>query len=187
MHSPLDPDRSLKPVELEPGLRAFVCPKTGGHWIPLPSYFSWRELHGSSTNPLPPDYKPELADDSSQRALICPESGYLLVRYRVGRGLNFSVDRSPKTGGVWLDAGEWNALKSKGLHDELHLIFTAPYQARILSEAADSQLEDRFRERIGADAFARVAEFRAWLRRHPKRRDILAYLLDEEGKSTVEH
>lgn len=181
MQSPLDPDTPMHSVELEPGLHAFACPKSGGHWIPLTSYFTWRELHKSASNPLPADYKPELADDSTQRALICPESGYLLVRYRVGRGLDFSVDRSPKTGGVWLDAGEWNALKSKGLHDELHLIFTAPYQARMLSEAAGGQLQNRFRERIGADAFQRVAEFRMWLRNHPKRRDILAYLLDEEG------
>ena len=180
MHSPVDPDTPFQPIELEPGLRAFVCPKTGGQWIPLSAYFMWRELHSSSTTPLPPDYKPELADDSFQRALICPESGYLLVRYRVGRGLTFSVDRSPKTGGVWLDVGEWDALKSKGLHDELHLIFTAPYQARILSEAAEGKLQNRFRERIGAEDFKRVDEFRSWLRHHPKRRDIIACLIDDK-------
>jgi len=179
MDSPVHLDTPLQPTELEPGLSAFVCPKSGGHWIPLSSYFTWRELHASATRPLPPGYHPELADDCAQRALICPESGYLLVRYRVGSGLNFCVDRSPKTGGVWLDAGEWEALKSKGLHDELHLIFTAPYQARILSEVADTRLEDRFRARLGAEDYQRVTDFRSWLRKHPKRRDIVAYLLDD--------
>ena len=76
---------------------------------------------------------PVLQDDSSQRALICPESGRLLLRYRVGHGLRFHIDRSPATGGVWLDKGEWEALKSKGLHVSLHLIFTAAYQRQIRS------------------------------------------------------
>lgn len=180
MHSPVFSEVALTRTELEPGLDVCQCPKSGGVWISLQSYFVWREGNAGKARPLPPDYKPQLAADSGQRALICPESGCLLVRYRVGDGLSFQLDRSPKTGGVWLDAGEWDALKSKGLHEQLHLIFSAPYQKRVRSELFNAQLQDQFRQRIGATDFERVSEFKSWLKAHPKRRDILACLLDGE-------
>jgi Zn-finger nucleic acid-binding protein len=121
-------------------------------------------------------------DVSRQRALICPESGRLLSRYEVGHGLPFHIEHSPATGGVWLDKGEWEALKSKGLHVSLNLIFTASYQRQIRSSEYVQELTDTFRDRIGAADFSRVEEFAAWLARHPKRRDICCYLLDH-----VEH
>ncbi len=181
MYSPLHPDTALIRTQLEPGLDAFKCPKSGGHWIPLESYFIWQERSVSQTLPLPSDYEPQPAAAAFQRALLCPESGCLLVRYRAGHGLNFYIDRSPKTGGVWLDPGEWDALKSKGLHDELHLIFSAPYQKRLREELSNAQLQERFRQRIGEEDFERVKDFKAWLEQNPKRRDIIAYLLDGDA------
>jgi Zn-finger nucleic acid-binding protein len=103
-----------------------------------------------------------------------------MVRYRVGNGLSLQIDRSPKTGGVWLDPGEWEALKSKGLHEQLHLIFSASYQWRVRTELARAQLQSRFRQRIGHQEFERVREFKSWLGENPRRRDIIAYLLDDE-------
>src|SRR5258708_476799 len=108
MQSPIAPDIRLESTELETGLHAYRCPKSGGYWIPLQSYLDWREVH-SQVRPLPDGYEPEVADDTSRPALLCPESGCLLVRFHVGHGLKFQIDRSPKTGGVWLDAGEWDA------------------------------------------------------------------------------
>ena len=181
MYSPLYPEAALVRTELEPGLEAFLCPKSGGQWIPLQSYYIWQERSVSRTRPLPPDYEPQAAADALQRALICQESGCIMVRYRVGNGLDFQIDRSPKTGGVWLDSGEWDALKSKGLHEELHLIFSAPYQRRLRTELSSAQLQDRFRQRIGEKDFERAQEVKVWLEQHPKRRDILAYLLEGEA------
>lgn len=181
MHSPIHPETDLIPTELEPGLEACLCPQSGGVWIPLRAYFDWRERSASQARPLPPGYEPQAATDAGQPTLICPESSCLLVRYRVGEGLDFHIDRSPKTGGVWLDAGEWDALKSKGLHEQLHLVFTAAYQKRLRTQLIHEQLEEQFRHRIGAADFERVSEFKTWLLAHPKRRDILACLLDGEG------
>jgi Zn-finger nucleic acid-binding protein len=102
----------------------------------------------------------------------------------VGHGLQFHIDRSPATGGVWLDKGEWEALKSKGLHVALNLIFTAAYQRQIRSEEYVQTLTETFRERIGAVDFSKVTEFGAWLAQHPRRRDICCYLLDSLEQST---
>ena len=177
LHSPVA-DVMMHLSEMEPGLCAYVCPESGGVWIPMQSYLDWKEHHGQDVSELPPGYVPMLADDSKRRALICPESGYLLMRYRVGHGLHFHVEVSPKTGGIWLDRGEWEALKSKGLHVELNHIFTAPYQERVRSAEREEVLEGVFRERIGED-FEKVAEFREWLRQHPKQREIRCYVFHD--------
>jgi len=129
--------------EIEPGLSVYECPKSGGFWIPLQSYTAWQEKHPSPQTEASPNANAAVAaDDSARRALICPESGRLLLRYRVGHGLPFHVDRSPATGGVWLDKGEWEALKNKGLHISLHLIFTAAYQRQVRSTEYDQSLRN---------------------------------------------
>jgi Zn-finger nucleic acid-binding protein len=172
------PDSTMQLREIEPGLEVYECPESGGLWIPLQSYLTWKERQPQGATVAAADCAPVLQSDSSRPALICPESGRLLLRYRVGHGLLFHLDRSPSTGGVWLDRGEWEALKSKGLHVALHLIFTASYQRQIRSSEYTHTLTEAFRARIGAADFSKVAEFGAWLADHPKRRDICCYLLD---------
>jgi Zn-finger nucleic acid-binding protein len=193
MHSPAHPDVQMVPREIEPGLPAWECPKSGGFWIPLSSYLAWRERHPETTPPVSAAGEPALQDDAPNRALICPESGRLLLRYRVGHGLPFHIDYSPATGGIWLDKGEWEALKSRGLHLALQLIFTPLYQRqlrsaeyaakvealrKLRSEEQVQSIEEIFREKIGTTDFAKVRQFGAWLVRHPKRQEICSYLLE---------
>jgi Zn-finger nucleic acid-binding protein len=170
----------MERVELAPGLEAFRCPESGGHWIPLRSYSLWLQAPGNRTARRSDDPPPELVGDANRPPLFCPESGALLVRYRVGRGLPFQIDRSPVTAGVWLDRGEWEALEKNGLHDELHRIFTAPYQREIRKEAYEESLRTAFSERIGEGDFPRVVEFREWMHGHPRAADIRAFLLETE-------
>jgi Zn-finger nucleic acid-binding protein len=184
MQSPIYPDIPMTLREIEPGLEVYECPKSGGLWIPLQSYLTWKEQN-PQTRPSPVENgDPVLQDDSRQRALVCPESGRLLLRYRVGHGLPFHVERSPATGGMWLDKGEWEALKSKGLHGTLHLIFTAAYQRQIRTSEYAQTLTETFRERIGPADFLKVSEFGAWLAGHPRRRDICCFLLDNLDQGT---
>ena len=178
MHSPVHSEVQLQLKEIEPGLSVYECPKSGGIWIPLDRYYAWKESHQNQQRPLPENYKPVIADDSKQRALLCPESGRLLIRYKVGHGLDFHINLSPVTGGVWLDRGEWDALKSKGLASQLHLIFTASYQRQVRNEEYQQALTREFEERIGAADFQKVAAFKSWLTKHPKQRDISCYLMD---------
>ena len=178
MLSPIDRTTPMERTTLESGLTVFHCPASGGYWIPADHYWRWHEMATASIeSDTLGDYDP--ADDDTDRpALICPESGALLTRYRVGHGLNFSVDRSPTTGGVWLDSGEWEALKARHLDTELHHIFTSAYQFRVRSEEFEDHLEDQFAERIGGEDFARVKGFREWMIEHPRARDVLCYLQD---------
>src|SRR6266404_578473 len=98
MHSPIYPDTDMQLREIEPGLVVYECPKSGGFWIPLQAYLAWKERQPEVSDALPKGSALVLQDDSRQRALICPQSGRLLLRYRVGHGLPFHIDRSSATG-----------------------------------------------------------------------------------------
>jgi Zn-finger nucleic acid-binding protein len=182
MRSPLHGDKEMLERELEPGFRVFECPVSGGLWIPIDAYLTWLQQHGGKANPLPQGQPLPQTNDSGRRALLCPESGRFLLRYRVSHDLPFQIDRSPVTGGAWLDKGEWEVLKSRGLHNQMHLIFTSQYQARVRAAEFKKVMEDTFRTRIGAD-FGKVQEFRQWMEAHPKKHDILCYLTEGSSKA----
>ena len=181
MRSPLHPNSILTSEQIEPGLEAWRCPVSGGVWIPLQAYLRWQAMEPRPKSIDADSPSPELLNDSMQRALICPESGRLMLRYRVGHGLPFHLDRSPATGGVWLDAGEWEALRKQGLSRRLHLIFTAAYQRAVRSEEYQQRMEEVFLARIGAQDFGRVAEFKKWILSHPRRYEISCYLWNTTG------
>lgn len=176
MRSPLYPDVTLVPVQLEPKLTAYQCPKSQGYWIPLQSYMRWFKQQGHQVNPLPQDYMQHCDDDSSRPALFCPESGCLLQRFRVGHGLSFRIDRSSVTGGVWLDAGEWEALKSQNLHEEMHHIFTASYQKKLRAEELEQTVQQTFEAKLGQADYEKVIEFKKWMHEHPRSGEILSFL-----------
>lgn len=179
MHSPIHSDVTLQAREIEPGLSAYECPKSGGVWLPLQSYLKWAEAQPAPAAAQPEGNPPVIADDSKQPAHLCPESGRVLIRYRVGHGLPFHIDRSPETGGIWLDKGEWEALKGKGLHTELNHIFTSSYQHHIRVAEYEESLERAFRARIGAEDFQKALEIKQWITGHARRRDIWCYLKSE--------
>jgi Zn-finger nucleic acid-binding protein len=176
MRSPLNSHSILQLTEIEPELSVYLCPQSGGVWIPLDSYLQWKEQHPNAANPVAENNPPALAEDSKQRALLCPESGRLLLRYRVGRGLQFHVDQSPATGGIWLDKGEWEALKANGLHTQLNLIFTASYQRNVRAAEYEQTMEKAFRARLGDADFTRANEFKRWMTEHPLGDEIRRYL-----------
>jgi len=190
MKSPIHSEVDLIKTELEPGLTSWKCPVSEGHWIPAPSYWRW---HSQLSTALKQDNSERKisnvqttdTDEQIERpALLCPESNCLLVRYRVG-GLGIYIDRSPLSGGIWLEKGEWNLLKENTLHASLHEIFTTSYQKRILREEAHAALMHKFYTDLGEDVAEDLMHLAEWLKLHPKKRRIIAWLheqlaLDEE-------
>jgi len=183
MKSPLHPEVSLVEAELDIGLTSWRCPSSGGHWVPAPSYWQWHSQ-------LPPQLKerqerriekitaPDMDSLLERHALICPESHCLLVRYKVG-GLGIFIDRSPISGGIWLEAGEWSLLKENSIHASLHEIFTSSYQKRVLKEEAREALMHKFYTDLGEDIAEDLVNLAEWLKLHPKRRRIIAWLHEQ--------
>ncbi|WP_193213386.1 hypothetical protein [Luteolibacter marinus] len=175
MQSPVGNHRPLEAVELDEGLVAWRCPESGGLWIPAENYWKWRgslppEALGDAPEPL--EYPVSEYDDAVK---LCPESGTLMSRFRVGHGLSFRVDRS-NTGGIWLDGGEWETLRSGNLHRSIHRIFTSPWQRAIRHEERDASYHRQLVRRLGEDLFSRVQSLRDELENHPNRAIALAYL-----------
>ena len=116
-------------------------------------------------------------DDDTRVAKICPQCGHLLLPYRVGHGLAFSIDYCGACGGVWCDRNEWDAIKARNLHDNLHDIVSAHWQNAVRRADVDAAVEQTYRRVLG-DAYDKAAEVREWLRNEPRRSTLLAYLSD---------
>ncbi len=177
MKCPACGESELRPVELDQGLPAKECGKCGGRWLGSTEYWAWIEKAGTNQPERPADGGvPQISD--SKHIKICPTCGHLLIRFRVGHGTGFSLDHCGTCNGVWLDRNEWETLKVRNLHDDIHRIFTAEWQGAIHAEARRTALERIYRQNFGDADFAEVQKIRAWIDAHPKRRALLAYLTD---------
>jgi hypothetical protein len=179
MKSPASPTTHLVKTELAENLTAYACPDSGGTYLPAESYWRWLSKHPERLPKLPLSEDQLPPSDDSQSLRLCPESGNAMLRYKVGHGFPFYIDRSP-TGGIWFDEGEWEALKKHNFHDELHLIFTLPWQKRVRDAEKEEKLNHLLRERIGEEAFEKVISFRNWLASQPEKSAILALLKESE-------
>lgn len=175
MKSPVGSHQALEQVTLDGGLIAYRCPETGGHWIPLENYWKWQRTSSSDETTEQTTTEAVPTGEFDNAVKVCPTSGTIMTRYRVGHGLNFRIDRSI-TGGVWLDGGEWEALQAGNLHHELHLVFTAPWQKSVRNEEHAAQYDTMLKSHLGDELYTKLSALRDELQDHPARAEALAYL-----------
>ena len=158
MRSPIASRKQMNRVQLEDGLLAYQCPETDGIFLPVVSYFQWlgKQRERLPLLPLLEDSTEEALVDS-QEVKICPESGQLMQRYRVGHGFAFHVDRSP-SGSLWFDKGEWESLRKRQYHDELHLIFTSSWQRAVRNDDRKRAEAELLADRLGEDLVMKLDE-----------------------------
>ena len=175
MNCPLCKTSVLASAELADGLSGLTCETCGGTWVARDRYDAWRaKLPGALPETA---LAVSLSEDEAQAANVCPQCGHLLLPYRVGHGLSFSIDYCGACGGVWFGKDEWASIKAKNLHDNLHDIVSAHWQAEVRKESVQEALEKVHRRNLG-ESYAKAHELREWLRQQPKRSHILAYLSD---------
>ncbi len=186
LKSPVDEASTLEPVAIEPGFGAMRCAGSGGLWIRPAQYWTWREgAEAYLTEHLPSLGADEPGCDSGA-GKRCPEDGYFLIRHRVGHGLDFHVDRCGHCGGIWLDRGEWDALKRESLHNDLHLIFTSAWQAQVRWQLLREAQEQRLTARLGPADHEELNRITKWVMNHPQRHMILAHLHHHAGGGAEE-
>lgn len=168
----------LQPLNLESELKASGCVSCEGRWITAKNYWDWLDRHGDRLPEKEPDGVPIQPSDS-QHAKLCPHCRRIMLRYKVGHGLSFTVDQCGSCNGVWLDADEWEALKQRNLHDEIHLIFSAAWQSQIRKDRGRKMLCDIYTERFGID-YEKVKQIKVWLNNHPEKVHILNYLSNSD-------
>lgn len=179
MKCPVCKRENLETREIEPHLFAETCANCGGRWISSDNYEQWLKHHGEILPEIPsagPD--DELSIPEFELARLCPKDGRILIKYKVGRSIPFNLDRCGNCGGIWLDANEWEVLKSRNLHDEMNRIFTDKWQGEIHNDQLSRNLESIYREKFGPDNYEKIKDFKSWIDQHDKQAEILAYLRD---------
>lgn len=167
----------IVPVELETSLAAFNCSHCGGNWLRDGEYKGWRVNQGEDL-PEKSHAGTAIQLTSVELARLCPDCRRILVKYKVGHDVNFTVDRCGGCGGVWLDKDEWATLKERNLHDNLNDFFTEPWQSEVRRDEARKNMEAIYKYKFGDEDYERVKAFKAWLDKHEKRNEILAFVND---------
>jgi hypothetical protein len=72
-------------------------------------------------------------------------------------------------------------LAEKGLHDDVHFVFSSIWQKEVSQEETAAAYEQRIEKIVGGQAYARVKEFATWLASQPQKSTILGYLTEDKG------
>ena len=179
MNCPVCKNQKLVPGQLEQNLTARKCEGCGGHWINSFEFWRWIQ-EGKASNTRPTGRPVPLPESEPKGAKICPECGHILGRFPAGHSLGFKLDRCGHCGGIWFDRNEWEALRERELLPQVHLIFSQAWQARVRREETAEHLDELFRQRVGEADYAEAKRVKAWLRQHPHREKLLAFLENEE-------
>jgi len=177
MKCPSCENGKLQNAYLENDLPCKTCDHCGGNWLLLEHYLRWKGGHTEEITLSESDVKVELTE--TERALICPASGALMLKYRISKDSEHRLDLSPNINGVWLDRGEWQLLKRSGLAEKLNKIFTAPWQKEISAGSSKDMFEQLYRQKFGNADYERAQEIRDWLQDHPNRYALRAFLISD--------
>lgn len=162
-------------MKLDRGLPAHHCKDCEGNWISSSAYWYWLEQQGVNLAENAAPASMSVMDN--QQAKLCPECGTIMIMYRVGHQLDFTLDQCGSCNGVWFDKNEWEGLKSHNLHDDIHLIFTAPWQNQVQAEERRSAFENIYIKKFGEADYAELVRLRAWLRSQSKQQEMIAFLI----------
>ncbi|TVZ39701.1 TFIIB-like protein [Alteromonadaceae bacterium 2753L.S.0a.02] len=156
----------LEPMELEHGLLAATCPQCHGSLLPLMNYRYWAD-HNEHVSAA----STELAQEP-EGAKNCPKCNRMMTKYRIDTATNNRIELCAHCDEVWLDAGEWNLIKTLKLHDKLSSVFTEAWQRNLRKQKEKASLYTHFETLLGEQDFSRAREFKEWLEVHPKKSDI---------------
>jgi Zn-finger nucleic acid-binding protein len=167
---------SLTRVRLDAALPAFQCESCSGHWLRFGDYLGWREHQPANVPEVPSAEPPTQSESRDSGVRRCPDCAALLTRYRIGHGVPFALDQCDRCNGIWLDGDEWEALRARGLHDDLNRVFGPGWQHQVRSEEERARTDAQFSRQLGEESFRRTREFAEWMAASEHRSEILAYL-----------
>jgi Zn-finger nucleic acid-binding protein len=181
MNCPVCRNVQLESERLSADLESRSCRKCGGRWIQSFSYWKWLQASGGVHPAMTPAKPGEFESQDSAPGKLCPECGHFLTQRKVGHGVTFHLDRCGNCGGIWFDRNEWEALAEKGLHDDIHFVFSNAWQKEVDAEETREAYEQRIAKILGSQSYAKVTEFAKWLAMQPQKSTVLSYLA-EGGK-----
>lgn len=175
-------EEGLSQHELEQDLHSSRCGKCNGVWVSSSQYQQWLKHHGENLPEKAPDAGVNLETNEAHGAKFCPECKYILLKYKVGHNVGFSLNRCGHCGGVWFDKNEWEIMKSRNLNDDVHLVFSEAWQSAVRAEEHNNAVDEILRKQIGDTDLKEIQRIKTWLQSHPKSAELYAYLLS--GRET---
>ncbi|NKF50464.1 hypothetical protein G3R49_07755 [Shewanella sp. WXL01] len=173
---------ALFPSFIDGQFRAHTCSNCGGNWILIEDYIAWKEQN--------PDYQfsdnisfEESDATDSKQALLCPKSGAIMRKFKISAGNEHRLDYSAAVGGIWLDKGEWELLKSEGLAGSLNSVVTQSWQRNIRQQTTKQSLTELYQTKFGNEGYSKVKQMREWLSAQENKADLRAYLLADDPYS----
>jgi Zn-finger nucleic acid-binding protein len=182
MNCPVCERTSLTTSTLEEGLPCLSCEKCGGSWLEFDSYSRWRDTEqgraasNESGNNQAEPASLSLVSGELTKLKFCPKCAYILIKYKVGHDVNFSLDRCGHCGGAWFDANEWKILKSQQLHARVYEIFSHGWQSDVREKEHNKAMEDILRGRLGDADYDEFKRVKKWLDTHPKSDELYGLL-----------
>jgi Zn-finger nucleic acid-binding protein len=168
----------LTPTLIEEYLPAMGCNSCQGSLVSLLYYRHWAETQKPpSSTPVEALQEPVDVDtDDSTSALACPKCGRFMTKYKITGTVANRVDVCNTCDESWLDRGEWELLERLQLSHRMPAILTDEWQRRIRHELSEETRRSILVRSIGAEAAAKVEEFRAWLGGTGHKPEIMVYL-----------
>jgi Zn-finger nucleic acid-binding protein len=167
----------LKPSYLEGLIPCHTCPACGGNLLMLTDYLRWLE---QNENPdFVQDSGQEVQAEDTEMALLCPKTGSIMTKYRISTDSDHRLDYSPRINAVWMDAGEWELIKQKGLAGQLNIVFTDHWQRDLISRESAEILQAMYERKFG-DHYEAIKAFREKLDSMPERHEVIAYLMADD-------
>lgn len=168
---------NLTPSYLEGLFPCSSCDHCGGNLIMLTDYLRWKDDNKNAD--FTSDRESTLVIDETERAMICPKTGRLMTKYRISGDTEHRLDLSPTINAIWLDAGEWQLLKQRGLAGRLNNIFTDHWQREIVSQESAEILTALYERKFG-EHYETIKAFRALLEQFDDKHEAIAYLLADD-------
>jgi Zn-finger nucleic acid-binding protein len=179
MRCPVCKDQLLGTIILLEGLPARQCSNCKGVSLSSNAYLAWRRTLGHE---FPPK-EGAIDIDSSwevRELKLCPDCGHIMARYKILPDTEFYIDRCRSCNGIWLDHNEWDVLIDRNLHDNLNEFFTRPWQDNLRAAETRNHLDQIYFEKLGEDDYENAKQVREWLKDHPMRGMLLAFLQAED-------
>lgn len=175
MKCPVCKTDTLGLTTLIENLPAKQCSHCGGIWLDSNAYLAWWKGKGGDMPQKQAAAQIDPAWDVDELKL-CPNSGHIMGRYKILADTDYHLDRCGHCNGIWFDKHEWDALVEMNLHDNVNEFFTRPWQDEIRATETHHHMERLYREKLGAEDYERIQRIREWLKDHPRKGMLFAFL-----------
>lgn len=178
MNCPFCRTTTLSSRPLDSRLSVESCSNCHGDWLRGETYREWRAASGADM----PEHRLTVAEieahpvTETHKPGLCPECGTILLPFKVGHGLAFSLSHCGRCGGTWFEENEWAQLSAANLVDNLHQIFTKPWQHGVAQAEHAREQERLLRARFGDADYEKVIAIREWIETHPEQDALRAFL-----------